>query len=326
MSESAGYQSDDAATKEHREMEQLDRKPDVGMSGPLFVAVGVDGVYARTGLFEQVVESLSTCISQRREPGTEVLRFPPVMSRAQLERSGYHHNFPHLLGCVSCLEGDEATLRTLANRPDWPEHLSASGLVLAPAACYPSYPLAAARGFVPPEGLRFDVASYCFRHEATHELGRLQSFQMREFVCIGKPETVLAFRKRWIVKGQELANLLGLNHRLVPASDPFFGRAGRLAALSQLEQALKFEMLIPVRSEEDPTACMSFNYHLDHFSTVWDLKSEGGEPIHSGCVAFGIDRLALALFSTHGMEPASWPRTVREALALSACSPISPHS
>ncbi|HTY54479.1 MAG TPA: amino acid--[acyl-carrier-protein] ligase [Candidatus Binataceae bacterium] len=309
MSQSAAYESVQAGTKENR-------ANDLGMTEALLVPVGVNGVYARTALFEQVVESLSACISGWREPETEVLRFPPVMSRAQLERSGYHHNFPHLLGCVSSLEGDEASIHTVANRPDWSDHLAASGLVLSPAACYPVYPLAAARGFVPPEGLRFDVASYCFRHEATHELGRLQSFQMREYVCIGKPETVLDFRERWIAKSEELAGLLGLSHQLAPASDPFFGRAGRLAALSQLQRALKFEMLIPVRSEEDPTACMSFNYHLDHFSAVWQFKSEDGEPIHSGCAAFGIDRLALALFAAHGIDTAKWPRTARVTLSL----------
>ena len=45
---------------------------------------------------------------------------------------------------------------------------------------------------------------------------------------------------------------------------------------------------------------MSFNYHRDHFGTVWNLRNADGEVAHTGCVAFGIDRLALALFATHG--------------------------
>ena len=35
------------------------------------------------------------------------------MSRSQLEKSGYLHSFPHLLGDVSCLEGDEAEVHAL---------------------------------------------------------------------------------------------------------------------------------------------------------------------------------------------------------------------
>ena len=54
----------------------------------LFHSMSIDGVYARTALYEQVVEGLTGLISRHREPDTEVLRFPPVMSRRVLEKSG----------------------------------------------------------------------------------------------------------------------------------------------------------------------------------------------------------------------------------------------
>jgi len=276
----------------------------------------VGGVYARTGLFEQIIEGVSLFITRHREPETQILRFPPVMSRSQLEKSGYLHSFPHLLGGVSCLQGDEAEVHAVVDGPDWVSELSATELVLSPAACYPVYPMAASCGRVPAKGLLFDVASDCFRHEVTHEMGRFQSFRMREFVCIGTPEQVLEFRTRWVFLAQRMAKLLGLEHRIAPASDPFFGRAGRLAAMSQLQQSLKFELLVPLRSEEEPTACMSFNCHRDHFSTVWQLLTENGDKAHTGCVAFGLDRLALALFKTHGLDLAKWPPLVRENLSI----------
>jgi len=282
----------------------------------LLVPSPVGGVYARTGLFETVIEGLAFFISRHRDPGTEVLRFPPVMSRTQLERSGYLHSFPHLLGSVSCLKGSEATIRAVVDQPDWVEKLSATELVLSPAACYPVYPMAAARGSIPEGGLVFDVASDCFRHESTSEIGRFQSFRMREFVCLGTPQQVLDFRSRWLLLGQRLAKHLGLDHRIAPASDPFFGRGGRLAAMSQLEQSLKFELLVAIRSEEEPTACMSFNCHRDHFSAVWNLTTENGDNAHTGCVAFGMDRLVLALFKTHGLDLKKWPAGVRKNLSI----------
>jgi seryl-tRNA synthetase len=88
-------------------------------------------------------------------------------------------------------------------------------------------------------------------------------------------------------------------------------------ATSQIEQSLKFELLIPLHSEDRPTACMSFNYHRDHFGSTWNMKNESGELAHSGCVAFGVDRLAVALFWTHGLDLAQWPSQVRDALAIS---------
>jgi len=264
-------------------------------------------------LFEQVINGLSRVITRHREPNTEVLRFPPVMSRAQLERSGYLQSFPHLLGAVSCLAGDEAQVRAAVERPDWPAQLSPTELVLSPAACYPVYPLAAGRGPVPARGLLFDVASYCFRHEATHELGRFQSFQMREYVCIGAPAMVLDFRKRWVARVASLPSNWAWTLPSPMRAIPFFARAGRLAAMSQLEQALKFELPVPVRSEEESTACMSFsfNYHLDHFTGAWQLSSENRTTVHTGCVAFGLDRLGPARFAKHGIDPTKWPAEVR---------------
>jgi seryl-tRNA synthetase len=139
---------------------------------------------------------------------------------------------------------------------------------------------------------------------------------MREYVCIGTPVQIQDFRARWMKRAESFAGQLGLPYRIDQASDPFFGRGGKLMAMSQVEQALKFELLIPVHSEAEPTACMSFNYHRDHFGVAWNLSGEAGETAHTGCVAFGIDRLALALFATHGVELPQWPTRVRQALMI----------
>jgi seryl-tRNA synthetase len=291
-----------------------------GFAETLFRPSGVDGLHARTALYEGVVDALQALVTRHRDGGVEVLRFPPVMSRRNLEKSGYLHSFPHLLGAVCCLHGEEAEIRAAVERPDadggWTAALAATDLVLSPAACYPVYPLAAARGPVPSTGLTFDVACDCFRHEPSKNLDRMQSFRMREYVFIGAPAQVDAFRARWLERAQGIARQLGLTHQLAGASDPFFGRVGKIMAMSQMEQALKLEMLIPVRSAAEPTACMSFNCHREHFGAAWDLRTEDGAVAHTGCVAFGIDRLALALFVQHGLKVATWPRAVREALAL----------
>jgi seryl-tRNA synthetase len=140
---------------------------------------------------------------------------------------------------------------------------------------------------------------------------------MREFVCIGTPAQVDEFRQRWLSWAPDFAGRLGLPYRIEQASDAFFGRGGKLMAMSQIEQALKFELLVPVRSAEQPTACMSFNNHREHFGTAWKLHGAAGHVVHTGCVAFGIDRLALALFATHGLELERWPAAVRRTLATS---------
>jgi seryl-tRNA synthetase len=250
-----------------------------------------------------------------------VLRFPPVMSRAQLEQHGYLKSFPNLLGAVSCLCGDERHIRGVVSRfveggDSWTDDLRPADLVLAPAACYPIYPIAAARGPVPAAGWTFDVAADCFRREPSRALDRLQSFRMREFVRIGTAQAVQVFREEWLVRAPQVAEELGLPCRVEVASDPFFGRTGQVMAVSQRLQSLKFELLIPYHVEAAATACMSFNYHRDHFGVTWGLATLDGEVAHTGCVAFGMDRLAVALFCVHGLDLTRWPPSTRRALAL----------
>ena len=179
----------------------------------LFKPMGVDGVYARTALYVDLVERLEQYITRQRDPQAEIMRFPPVMSRTQLEKSGYLKSFPNLLGCVCALHGSEASIRSAVERydngGDWTTSLTSSDLVLSPAACYPVYPIAAARGKLPLGGLQFDIEADVFRHEPSLSLDRLQSFRMREFVRIGAPDEIVEFREKWMAKAPVLAAELG---------------------------------------------------------------------------------------------------------------------
>jgi seryl-tRNA synthetase len=282
--------------------------------------MGVDGVYARTALYVDVVERLERYITRQRDPTAEIMRFPPVMSRTQLEKSGYLNSFPNLLGCVCALHGSESSIRSAVERydngGDWTTSITASDLVLSPAACYPVYPIAAARGQLQRGGLQFDIEADVFRHEPSLSLDRLQSFRMREFVRIGAPEEIVEFREKWMTRAPLLAAELGLPHTIDVANDAFFGRVGQVMAVSQRQQALKFELLIPYYPGAAPTACMSFNYHREHFAQVWGIHTDGGELAHTSCVAFGIDRLAVALFVNHGLDLKKWPAATRQALAI----------
>jgi seryl-tRNA synthetase len=294
--------------------------PSEEVAAVLFRPLGADGVYARTELYEDIVARLAGFLAPHRQPRAEILHLPPVMSRRQLEKSGYLKSFPNLLGCVCTLHGTESEIRAAADAHelggDWTSSLRASDLVLSPAACYPVYPLAASRGRVPSGGLAFDVVADCFRREPSRALSRLQSFRMREFVQIGAPDCVIAFREQWMGKAVQLARELALPCQLEVGNDPFFGRVGQVMAVSQRQQALKFELLIPYYSDATPTACMSFNYHRDHFGTVWGLVDESGATAHTACIAFGLDRLAVALFCVHGPQVSRWPAGVRQALAF----------
>ena len=283
----------------------------------LLVPTGVEGLFGKSGLFEAVVAGLDGLIVEAGAPDQPtVLRFPPVLARSTFERTDYLRSFPDLIGSVHSFRGTDkdhaALLRAVESGADWTPHLSATEITLCPAACYPLYPMST--GTIDAAGKRYDVFAYCFRHEPSPDPARMQVFRMHEFVRVGTPEQALSHRDAWIERGLKL--LTGLGLPVVPdvANDPFFGRAGRMLAVNQRDAELKYELLVPICSEDKPTAIASSNYHMDHFGTPFSISLTDGSPAHSACVGFGMERITLALFKHHGLDPEQWPKSVRSQL------------
>jgi seryl-tRNA synthetase len=280
---------------------------------------GVRGVYALSSTFEKIVrqwEAYATRMAAERS--YEVMRFPPVLPRATYLKTDHIETFPNLMGSVHSFEGTERDSMQLANRraagEDWTKDLSPTDVMMAPASCYPIYP--ASTGTLPPGGRSVDLGGYVFRHEPSDDPARMQIFRMREFVRIGTPDEALEHRNYWLKRAEEMLRAAGLDVQPVVANDPFFGRGGRIMAATQREQELKYELVVPVASAEKPTAVASANYHLDHFSIPFDIRTSDGEVAHSACLGFGLERVTLALLRKHGFDPAQWPPSVRAVLEL----------
>lgn len=287
----------------------------------LLIDMGVDGLYGRSGPFEHVIDRINAAIGAVGDLDTpEVMRFPPGLGRWQLERSGYLKSFPHLAGTVHSFSGSDSDhaglLETLDRGGDWTAMQRATEIALAPAACYAVYPAIAARGRLADGGALVDVYAYCFRHEPSIDPARQQMFRQREHVRIGTPSQVHAFRDLWIGRAGTLFGSFGLPYDIKPSNDAFFGRSGKLLAASQRDEGLKHELLVPIASVAHPTACVSFNYHRDLFGRAWNLETAAGERAHTGCVGFGVERIALALYRHHGFSFEEWPRKVRDVLGL----------
>jgi seryl-tRNA synthetase len=138
---------------------------------------------------------------------------------------------------------------------------------------------------------------------------------MYEFVLVGTPGEAVAHSDLWLQRGLDSLAELGLPVRTVAASDPFFGRGGRMLAANQLTAELKYEVVIDL-TEGKSTAIASANYHQDHFGLPFGMRTPDGEVAHSACFGYGLERIALALFATHGTNVADWPGEVRSALQL----------
>jgi seryl-tRNA synthetase len=285
----------------------------------LLIASGVDGLYGFSGVFEDVIERFERLVTLRAgHLQSEVMRFPAIMNRADYVRMTHMENFPDLMGSVHTFTGREKDhARMLGKRDrgeDWTNELTPTGVMMTPAACYPLYPTAT--GTLPGEGRLVDLRSFVFRHEPSVDPARMQIFRQREFVRLGTAEQALAHRQYWLDQGEEILNRVGLPVERVVASDPFFGRGGRIMADAQKEQVLKYELVIGVATDEKPTAITSCNYHQDHFGHSFDIRTPDGGFAHTACIGFGLERIALALFMKHGLDPDHWPTSVSSELGL----------
>lgn len=281
------------------------------------IPTGIQGGYGRGARFEDILEHFNALVSRTAaDDGAEPLTFPPIVARALIEKVGYMDNFPQLSGSINSFFGNDAQARALSEKVHagerWEDMLAITESMLTPAACYPVYPIFS--GLLRPGGRLVTTMNWVYRHEPSAEPTRLQSFRMREFIRVATTDEVIEWRNTWLERGLALLRSLQLPVTSDVASDPFFGRGGKIMAASQRDQRLKFEILCPVISEEKPTAICSFNWHQDHFSGAFGIRSSDGEVASTACLGFGLERVTLALIKTHGFDPLAWPAEVRALL------------
>lgn len=278
---------------------------------------GILGVFGRSGTYNRVADGLHRLVNAwGDEVGAAAIAFPPIVPRATFESTNYVQSFPDLMGSVHVFTGgdrDHAELcRRAAADKEWADVLEPSDLFLASAACHPVYPLCT--GTIPESGRYLNVQSYCFRHEPSSDPARMQSFQMHEIVFVGNPEEAERHRDDGLAFGISTLRSLGLDMEVIPANDPFFGRLGTAFAANQLDEVLKLEGTAPIGCHDRRVAIISGNCHREHFGHPFEISLPDGTTAHSACVAFGIDRITLALFWRHGFDLNQWPDEVTRSV------------
>ena len=251
-------------------------------------------------------------------------RVPAALSLRSLGRANYFTSFPHWLTLAAHLSDDRALLEYVATSGGSDSALRCAmttpDVALAPAACYHVYEHLA--GATLSEALSVSVQCTCWRHEGTSlaPLLRGWAFTMREVVCLGDDGFVARTLDLALAAARAFAISLGLDGQTVPATDPFFAPTARGRALLQRVKGLKREMML----SHGPGATMaaaSFNRHEAFFGEAFGIRLANGEPVASGCVAFGVERWLLAVLCTHGIEPEGWPPVSEPCAAAGAVLP-----
>jgi seryl-tRNA synthetase len=247
---------------------------------------------------------------------------PTLIPSRVLARCDYFRSFPQNVTFASHLREDLSVIDAFRARHDGRDDLDDHALAdmatpevcLSPAVCYHIYHLHQDRT-IPAAGTAHSVCGTCFRYEAgnTSDLRRLWDFTMREVVLMGSRDDVLQRRNTAIQKVAEMLDEHQLAGEIRTASDPFFIAPDAAAkTYFQLSSETKYEISLMLPGPER-LAVGSLNYHTDFFGRAFNIDVDGRGPMHSVCVAFGLERWVHAFLAQHGDRPDEWPALMREA-------------
>jgi hypothetical protein len=113
---------------------------------------------------------------------------------------------------------------------------------------------------------------------------------------VGSAAWVRERRQEWMERILLFAKSFELSVQLEPATDSFFaGGEARGRKLLQQIKHLKYELRARVDTSGTQLAISSFNLHEAFFSRRFSFHLADGTDTHTGCVAFGLERWALAM-------------------------------
>ena len=277
------------------------------------------GRYAFGPKLTRLMQAFQRCVDRiARDFRATPLTFPTLIGGDVLERCSYIRSFPHSLSLVSHLREDLDAIQDFAKTTRWSadhlaydaRHLAPAPNLLSPSVCFHYYAMHA--GSRHPSLLTSTATGKCFRWESGNLTGleRLYDFTMQEVIFLGGGEEVLAKRTQSIDAAVALFDEIGLAYEIRTATDPFFIDSYAPQVTFQKAFELKFEIRALLPYKERTFAIGSFNYHQDLFGRAFDIRDRADQPLHSGCMGFGIERVALAVCAQFGLEPSGWPKAL----------------
>lgn len=247
--------------------------------------------------------------------GAKLREYPSVLSKQNMMKNQYHLHFPqNIFGVASVPHNYKAInqFRMQAQQDAYEDTLLFEGEILQPCICYHCYE--ELQGTRSSEPRVLTGKGKCFRHEIQWRKDnfRRREFSMREIVYVGKEEWVVQMRQQIMEEVWRLFESFGLRGRIATATDPFFfSQDLQTKAAYQMMSNAKYELIATTSSGKN-VSIASFNYCQDMLCSKYDIQGEDGAALHSGCVAFGIDRWKEAFMDRHGCDLASWPDTKPE--------------
>ncbi|AMA72209.1 MULTISPECIES: aminoacyl--tRNA ligase-related protein [Aneurinibacillus] len=240
--------------------------------------------------------------------------YSSLILRQTLEKCQYVKNFPQNLYVVAEFPHEYEVLNNVSQTDNYEEYIRCSEYLLSPALCFHCYEEYSNQTLHEP--LLLSTEGVCFRHEAPWRLGkhRLHNFRMREFVFMGDESFVEETRSFFLDLIWILFVNLGFRGYIETAHDPFYFPHHAGKSQYQLMAHMKYELIIS--TDIGNFSIASFNNVKDTLCKEFSITGSNGSILHSGCVAFGIDRWVYALLAVYGTQLQEWPTYIKEILDI----------
>jgi hypothetical protein len=245
---------------------------------------------------------------------------PAVWPVELYRKIDYFADFPHqviLAAPVKPHHDDRAAVaRAYARREDYAavatDHLAPSTFGLQSAVCDTCY--FALQGLRGHTDTLYTTRNKVFRNECseTCSLDRLSSFTVRDIMFVGSERFVRTQRQTMLELAVAFLVHLDLDATIAAANDPFFTGDAMNKTVYQNAAELKQELLVTLPFNGRELAVGSINLHQDFFGRCFDIALPDGQPVWSGCLGIGFERLVYALYAQYGIDTAGWPAHLRE--------------
>ncbi len=165
--------------------------------------------------------------------------------------------------------------------------------------------------------LVFDRAANSNRYESggRHGIERVDEFHRIEPVYIGTPEQLLEIREKLLDRYRHVFNdILDLEWRMAWVTPFYLQQSGEIEDEEDIKKHIKgtidFEAYLPYRGSREESEWLEFqNLSIvgEKYTSAFNIKSQSGKTLWSGCTGIGIERWTAAFLAQKGLDPENWP-------------------
>ena len=147
-----------------------------------------------------------------------------------------------------------------------------------------------------------------------HGIERVDEFHRIEMVWIGYPDQVIKLHQEIIKKYKRIFNeILDFEWRMAHVTPWFMAQEGLIGTADEekIIGTIDFEAYLPYRGSREESEWLEFqnaSNNGDKYPRGFNVKSQTGKELHSGCTGVGLERWLAVFLAQKGLDMENWPK------------------